>query len=332
MRARHFDSTKSFLTLALLCLFFITGCGGGGADSDTSTVSSSVSTPGATPTIVQPPTVGGSPADPSGPQGTEVPSTQPSTGDTPVTGTPDIPLYAPEPSSPTDDSPISPSNDGDYAPSQPVSVPTQTVPTQPAPTPPTANPTPTTDPTPPKQPANIAPAISGQAPSSVEVSTSYSFNPIASDANGDTLTFKILNKPKWAVFSTTTGRLSGVPQLEDIGNYSNVQISVTDGKLTTTLTGFSIAVVASTAGTATLSWEAPLQNTDGSALTDLSGYNIVYGTNPSALAKSILVNNPGLTTYVISSLPAGTYYFAIQALTSAGAQSALSNIVSKVVH
>ena len=41
--------------------------------------------------------------------------------------------------------------------------------------------------------------------------SAYSFQPTAKDANGDTLRFSISNKPAWATFSTTTGRLSGTP-------------------------------------------------------------------------------------------------------------------------
>jgi len=44
------------------------------------------------------------------------------------------------------------------------------------------------------------------------------------------------------------------------------------------------------AGDATLSWTAPGTNTNGSALTDLSGYKLYYGTSP--------VTCPGGSTFV----------------------------------
>src|SRR5690348_9234476 len=43
--------------------------------------------------------------------------------------------------------------------------------------------------------------------------------------------------------------------------------------------------------TAALSWVAPTQNSDGSQLTNLAGYNIYYGTDPSALTQTIQVAN-----------------------------------------
>ena len=57
--------------------------------------------------------------------------------------------------------------------------------------------------------ANRAPTISGTPSSGVLVGAAYSFQPSASDPDGNTLTFSITNKPGWATFSTPTGRLSG---------------------------------------------------------------------------------------------------------------------------
>ncbi len=84
-------------------------------------------------------------------------------------------------------------------------------------------------------------------------------------------------------------------------------------------------------GTATLSWEAPTTTTSGSALTNLAGYRIYYGTSAADLSQSVQLNNVGVQTYVIDNLGQGTWYFAIRAVTSAGVESALSDIVSKSI-
>lgn len=84
------------------------------------------------------------------------------------------------------------------------------------------------------------------------------------------------------------------------------------------------------APSAVLSWRAPTHNTSGSALTNLAGYRISYGTTMD-LAHTIQVADPGATRYSLSGLSPGTYYFAIRAYNSAGAQSALSNMVQKTV-
>ncbi len=84
-------------------------------------------------------------------------------------------------------------------------------------------------------------------------------------------------------------------------------------------------------GTATLAWDAPTTTTSGSALTDLAGYRIYYGNSASDLSQSIQLNSVGVQTYVIDNLGQGTWYFAIKAVTSAGVESALSDIVSKTI-
>ncbi len=180
--------------------------------------------------------------------------------------------------------------------------------------------------------ANRAPTISGTPATSVQAGAAYSFQPTASDPDGDTLSFSIQNRPSWATFSTSTGRLSGTPTATNAGTYSNIVISVSDGRGgTASLPAFSITVQPPVTGSATLTWTAPTQNTDGSALTNLAGYKILYGTSPSALTSVITLNNPGLTTYVIDNLPAGTWYFGMRAVNSQGVESATTSLVSKTI-
>lgn len=84
-------------------------------------------------------------------------------------------------------------------------------------------------------------------------------------------------------------------------------------------------------GTASLSWTPPTQNTNGTPLTNLAGYRIVYGTAPGSLTRTIEIGNPGTTAYVVDSLAAGIWYFAITAYQSVGYESDRSNVTSKVV-
>ena len=98
----------------------------------------------------------------------------------------------------------------------------------------------------------------------------------------------------------------------------------------TNATSTSNAAPTST-GSATLSWQAPTTDTNGQALTDLSGYVIYYGTSESSLNQSIQLNSTGTQTYVIDNLESGTWYFAVRAMASSGAESALSNVVSKTI-
>jgi hypothetical protein len=180
---------------------------------------------------------------------------------------------------------------------------------------------------------NAAPTIQGQPSGSVQAGQAYSFTPSASDANGDTLTFSVTNKPAWADFNASTGRLSGTPSAADIATYSNISISVSDGQASAALSAFAIAVVdaASGTGTATLSWTPPTENSDGTALTDLAGYQVYYGQSQNNLNKTVTLNNASLSTYVVENLGSGTWFFALVAVNSHGTTSVFSSVATKTI-
>ncbi|MEC4091728.1 Ig-like domain-containing protein [Pseudoalteromonas rubra] len=90
---------------------------------------------------------------------------------------------------------------------------------------------------------NDAPVITGTPGTSVNEDSAYSFTPVASDMDGDSLTFSIANKPDWASFDTQTGTLSGTPENGDVGTSSDIVISVSDGSVSVSLSAFSLTVV-----------------------------------------------------------------------------------------
>jgi hypothetical protein len=87
-----------------------------------------------------------------------------------------------------------------------------------------------------------------------------------------------------------------------------------------------------TIGSASLSWAAPTTNSDGSGLTDLAGYHVYYGTSAGLLNQDMPVNNASATSAVVGNLAAGTWYFAVAAVNSVGAESDLSNTASKTIN
>jgi hypothetical protein len=181
------------------------------------------------------------------------------------------------------------------------------------------------------QPSNSAPTIGGSPATTVSAGAAYNFQPTAADPNGDTLTFSIQNAPSWATFSTSTGRLSGTPTSANAGTFSNIIISASDGANRVSLPAFSITVSQATNGSATLGWTPPTQNSDGSTLTNLSGYRVVYGRTSTNLDQLVQIANPGLSTYTITGLSSGTWYFAVKAYNSSGMESNLSNVGSKTI-
>ncbi|MEP7244039.1 MAG: putative Ig domain-containing protein [Gammaproteobacteria bacterium] len=178
---------------------------------------------------------------------------------------------------------------------------------------------------------NAAPKISGTPPSSIAVGSAYSFQPTATDANNDKLTFSIASKPAWATFSTTTGLLSGVPTASNVGTSSGIVITVSDGKTTASLPSFSLSVTQIGAGAVTLEWAPPLVNTDGTALTNLAGYRITYGTSTTSLSRTVQISNAGTSRYLIEGLSPGTWYFALKSYSSTGVESAYTSVVSALV-
>ncbi len=180
-------------------------------------------------------------------------------------------------------------------------------------------------------PSNQKPQISGIPSGSISAGRNYSFQPSASDQNGDDLLFSIANLPAWATLDPVTGRLTGTPTGADVGTYSGIVIRVSDGIASTALPSFSIAVTQIPTGVATVSWIPPTENADGTALTGLAGFLIYYGKNAEDLPEHVTVTNPGLTRYMLENLDGGTWYFRLRAYTSDGAVSDLSSISSKTI-
>jgi hypothetical protein len=116
-------------------------------------------------------------------------------------------------------------------------------------------------------PPNSAPTISGTPITSVQAGTAYSFQPTAADVDNNSLTWSIQNKPTWASFSTTTGKLSGTPATANVGAFTNIRISVSDGKLTTALAAFSINVTSAPNSAPTIAGTPATAVSAGSAYT-----------------------------------------------------------------
>jgi len=82
------------------------------------------------------------------------------------------------------------------------------------------------------------PSISGTPTTTATVGGVYQFTPSASNATG----FSITNKPAWAIFDASTGVLSGTPTNANVGTYSNIVITASNGSTTVSLPAFAITV------------------------------------------------------------------------------------------
>ena len=178
---------------------------------------------------------------------------------------------------------------------------------------------------------NSAPVIGGSPATSVVSGSAYSFQPTATDPDGNVLNFSISGKPAWASFSSSTGLLSGTPVTS--GTYGNIVISVSDGQASASLPAFSIQVQAAPVqtGSLTLQWSAPVSRADGTplSLSDIDGYYIYYGVSAGNYPNRIDVADGSAQAATITDMPAGPYYLVMTTYDVSGIESAYSSMVVK---
>jgi hypothetical protein len=188
--------------------------------------------------------------------------------------------------------------------------------------------------------ANASLAISGSPAQSIAVGAAYNFKPVVSAAAGSAISFSIANKPAWTSFDATTGTLSGVPTAANVGVYSKIQISASEGGVTTALAPFSISVTPASSSLS-ISGSAPAA-TVGSfynfvpTAVDASGATLTFAIshapswatfNPKtgALSGTPAAGNVGTDANILISVSDGTHTAALPAfsisVTAAAAES-----------
>ncbi len=92
---------------------------------------------------------------------------------------------------------------------------------------------------------------------------------------------------------------------------------------------YSTGVHINSQGGATLTWQPPASNIDGTPANDIAGYIIYYGRVSSEYTNWIDVGN--VTSYIIHDLPKGVFYFVITSYDKSGNESDFSNELSKYI-
>ncbi len=162
-----------------------------------------------------------------------------------------------------------------------------------------------------------APTISGTPAGTVTTGSNYSFTPVASGPSGDALSFSILNAPSWASFSASTGQLSGTPPAADVGTYSDILITVSDGHASASLPAFAIQVTAPVLGTQAQNLLNYLKGLTGKGI--LSGQYANYNVKGMMDQVPLITNGTGQTPAIL-----GTF-LSLGASTSNADPIALSN-------
>jgi hypothetical protein len=181
---------------------------------------------------------------------------------------------------------------------------------------------------------NRAPTITTDSSAVARVGETYDYQPVATDPDGDTLRFTANNLPPWASMDPNTGRITGTPGENDLGEYEAITIVVADVSGQTESNPFTITVVDDTpvaTGVASLRWEMPPSKVDGSPLDDLAGYRILYGRTADDLDRSVLISSPTTTSYQFATLSPGIWYFAVVAVNAGGLEGPATTPAQKSI-
>lgn len=87
-------------------------------------------------------------------------------------------------------------------------------------------------------------------------------------------------------------------------------------------------VPAPVVGSASVRWTAPTTNADGTPLTDLAGYRVLYGPASGNYTASIAASASPIT---VQNLSTGAWFFVIRAVDTAGFESTPTAEVSKTI-
>lgn len=82
-----------------------------------------------------------------------------------------------------------------------------------------------------------------------------------------------------------------------------------------------------------LSWVAPAERENNSpiALSEITGYKILYGIAQGQYSNSVTINDSTAVNYTFADFPAGTYYFVVTTLDTEGRESRFSPEVVVVI-
>jgi len=162
--------------------------------------------------------------------------------------------------------------------------------------------------------------VNGTATAGVDyVTTSGSVTWNDGESGAKTVTVPVMSAAKGKNFGFA---LTSVAGQADFGSPAAATIGVTASSSPST---------GSATGTVSLTWSAPTQNTDGSALTNLAGFAIYYGKSATAMTQKINITTVGMLTYVFNNLSSGPWCFEILAVNSLGVESNPSGIVSTTI-
>ena len=178
------------------------------------------------------------------------------------------------------------------------------------------------------------------------VGSSYTFN-VAATTTERTLTYYIGG---WNATGRVTVSMSGAPTYTstvsstttfskvitikfraDAATTLRVNYTLMSGSGTIRMQAAALSQAAPN-GAATLTWQPPTLNTDGSTLTDLTAFKVYWSTTQGTYSQTLSTKiSSAYRTHTVSGLPRGTWYFVVTALNSQGIESPYSGAWKKTI-
>jgi hypothetical protein len=131
--------------------------------------------------------------------------------------------------------------------------------------------------------------------------------------------------------STTFSRVITVKFRADAATTLRVNYTLTAGTGSINMQAAALSQSAPN-GAATLTWQPPTTNTDGSTLTDLSAFKVYWSTTQGTYSPTQSAQISSATrSHTVSGLARGTWYFVVTALNTQGLESPYSNAWTKTI-
>jgi len=179
---------------------------------------------------------------------------------------------------------------------------------------------------------NSVPAVSSQPITTAYLGTRYEYRLIASDADGDDITYSVESGPDGLQIDTYTGVVSWVPSAEQLGSYQ-VSLKAYDGRGGSVVQTFTLTVAELSENTPPSVTSEPLTTTSVGenysyqmVATDANGDSLIFSLDSGP--QGMAVDAAGLVTWVPELGQEGLHSIVLSVADGAGGRAAQSFVLA----